>query len=57
MKSRKNKICCKLWLTRDEKRLFKKLLKERIYSIAWAIIAKAYKRGDFEMEEKNNATT
>ncbi len=47
MNERKDKILYQFWLTEQEEKLFLESI-ESIPSLAWALIKKAYKRGDFE---------
>lgn len=47
MSIKEEKVIYELLLTKDEERILKEILKQGIYSIAWAIISKAYERGDF----------
>ncbi|GAG27730.1 unnamed protein product [marine sediment metagenome] len=45
--NREDKICYKLWLTEQEEKILLESMKSTP-SIAWTIVRKAHKRGDFE---------
>lgn len=44
---RKDKVCYNLWLTKQEEKILLESMKS-LPSIAWTIVRKANRRGDFE---------
>lgn len=46
---RKDKVCYNLWLNKQEEKLLMESMKS-IPSLAWTIVKKAHKRGDFKKQ-------
>ena len=51
MNDREDKVCYNLWMTEEEERLLLQNMKS-LPSLVWMILKKAYKRGDFEKQQK-----
>ena len=49
MEKRKDMVCYNLWLTQQEEKMLLESMKT-IPSLAWTIVRKANKRGDFEKQ-------